>query len=540
LLVQHLLEGAASSCPRRTALVAGERRVTYLDLEQEANRVAHTLSEAGVGRGDRVVILLENSVELVASIFGALKLGAVFVVLHASSKRDQLQHVLADAAPAAMVSDSRRAGAWLDVVAAAPSLRCLLWVGGEQPLLPARAPRLSLLGWQELDRRPDRPPPCPAIDLDLATLIYTSGSTGKAKGVMSTHLNMLSATTSINGYLHNTEEDVILDVLPLAFDYGLFQVFLAFQARARLVLEKGFAFPAETVSLMEKEGVTGFPGVPTVFATLLRYPALLLGRLPALRYVTNTAAALPTRHIEELQAALPGVRVFSMYGLTECKRVSFLPPEELSRRPSSVGVAIPNTEVYVAGDDGRPLPPGEVGELVIRGSHVTRGYWGAPELTAQRFRPGPLPGETVLHSGDLFKTDEEGFLYFVARKDDVIKSRGEKVSPREVEDAACQLEGVAEAAAVGVADELLGEAILLTVVPREGSDLSEHSIRAHCARTLEDFKMPRYVVLADELPRTENGKVDRLQLKADFSVRGDPLPGPPGKGQGVVSVEARA
>jgi long-chain acyl-CoA synthetase len=529
LLVHHLLEGAARSRPTHTALVAGERRLTYLELEQEANRVAHALGEAGVERGDRVVVLLENSVELVASIFGALKLGAVFVVLHASSKRDQLEHVLSDAAPAAMVTDNRRAAAWLDVIAAAPSLRCLLRVGREEPPpLSAGGPRpLSVLGWQELGRRSDRPPPCPAIDVDLATLIYTSGSTGKAKGVMSTHLNVLSATTSINGYLQNTEEDVILDVLPLAFDYGLFQVFLTFQARARLVVEPGFAFPAQTVSVMEREGVTGFPGVPTVFAMLLRYPELLRRRLPALRYVTNTAAALPTRHIEELQAALPGVRVFSMYGLTECKRVSFLPPEELSRRPSSVGIAIPNTEVYVAGDDGRPLPPGEVGELVIRGSHVTRGYWKAPELTARRFRPGPLPGEVLLYSGDLFKTDDEGFLYFVARKDDVIKSRGEKVSPREVEDAVCQLEAVAEAAAVGVADELLGESILLTVVLRNGSSLSEHSIRAHCARTLEDFKMPRYVVRADELPRTENGKVDRLRLKADFGA-------PP-----RVSVEAR-
>jgi long-chain acyl-CoA synthetase len=518
LLVQHLLETAAGSRPRHTALVAGERRVTYLELEQEANRVAHALGEAGVRRGDRVVILLENSVELVAAIFGVLKLGAVFVVLHASTKRDQLEHVLSDAAPAALVTDGRRAGPGLDLIAAAPSLRCLLWAGGEEPPLSAGAvPPLSVLGWQELGRRPDRPPPCSAIDLDLATLIYTSGSTGKAKGVMSTHLNVLSATTSINGYLQNTGADVILDVLPLAFDYGLFQVFLAFQARARLVLETGFAFPAQTVSVMEREGVTGFPGVPTVFAMLLRYPELLRRRLPALRYLTNTAAALPTRHIEELRAAFPGVRVFSMYGLTECKRVSFLPPEELSRRPSSVGVAIPNTEVYVAGDDGRPVPPGEVGELVIRGSHVTRGYWRAPELTARRFRPGPLPGETLLYSGDLFKTDEEGFLYFVARKDDVIKSRGEKVSPREVEDAVCQLEAVAEAAAVGVADELLGESILLTVVPRGGSDLSEHSIRAHCARTLEDFKMPRYVVVADELPRTENGKVDRLRLKAEFA-----------------------
>jgi long-chain acyl-CoA synthetase len=519
VLVQHLLEEAALARPESTALVCGDRRLSYLDLERQSNQVAHALAGAGVGRGDRVVLLLPNGVELVAAIFGVLKAGAVFVVLHASSKRDQLEHVLADAAPAALVTDSRRAVVARDLVPAAPSLRCLLYADGGAAELPARrrsGSSITALSWAGLAGFADQPLRCGAIDADLATLIYTSGSTGKAKGVMSTHLNVLSATTSINGYLQNTPDDVIIDVLPLAFDYGLFQVFLAFQAGGRLVLEQGFAFPARTVSLMEAEGVTGFPGVPTVFAMLLRFPELLRRGLPALRYLTNTAAALPTRHIQELQAAFPRARVFSMYGLTECKRVSYLPPEELRRRPSSVGVAIPNTEVYVVGEDGRRVSPGEVGELVVRGSHVTRGYWREPELTAQRFRPGPWPGETVLHSGDLFKTDEEGFLYFVARKDDVIKSRGEKVSPREIENAVCQLDEVAEAAAVGVPDELLGEAILLTVVARSGKALQEPTVHAHCARSLEDFKMPKYVVLADDLPRTENGKVDRLKLKADF------------------------
>jgi acyl-CoA synthetase (AMP-forming)/AMP-acid ligase II len=252
--------------------------------------------------------------------------------------------------------------------------------------------------------------------------------------------------------------------------------------------------------------------VPTLFALLLRYPDLLRGRLAGLRYITNTAAALPVAHIQALRAAFPQARLFSMYGLTECKRVSYLPPEQLDQRPSSVGIAIPNTEVYVVDEAGCCLLPGEVGELVVRGAHVTRGYWRAPELTAQRFRPGAIAGETVLYTGDLFRMDADGFLYFVGRKDDVIKSRGEKVSPREVENSVCHLDGVAEAAVVGIPDELLGQAILLVVAPRAGSELTEREVRAHCMRTLEDFMLPKYVQIVSELPRTANGKVDKQRL----------------------------
>jgi acyl-CoA synthetase (AMP-forming)/AMP-acid ligase II len=333
---------------------------------------------------------------------------------------------------------------------------------------------------------------------------------------MCAHANMVAATTSINTYLRNTPDDVILDVLPLAFDYGLYQILLAFQVGARVVLEKSFAYPARTIALLEREAITGLPGVPTLFALLLKYPDLLRRELPALRYITNTAAALPTSHILELRAAFPTVRLFSMYGLSECKRVSYLPPEELDRRPSSVGIAIPNTEVYIVGEDGARLPPGEVGELVVRGSHVMRGYWRAPELSAKRFRPGPLPGETILYTGDLFRMDEDGFLYFVARTDDVIKSRGEKVSPREVENAVCQLDGVAEAAVIGVPDSLLGQAILLVVAPRAGMELSERDVRAHCARVLDDFMLPKHVEIVAELPRTANGKVDKQRLSGAF------------------------
>jgi long-chain acyl-CoA synthetase len=294
---------------------------------------------------------------------------------------------------------------------------------------------------------------------------------------------------------------------------------LAFQVGARVVLEPGFAFPAHIVELLQTEQVTALPGVPTFFALLLRHPELLKRPLPRLRYLTNAAAALPTRHVERLRQVFPNAQIISMYGQTEAlPRIAYLPAEQLDLRPDSVGIAIPNTEVYTIGEDGRRLAPGEIGELVVRGANVARGYWRAPELTAERFRPGPVPGETVLHTGDLFRMDEDGFLYFVARKDDMINTRGEKVSPRELENAVCRMNGVAEAAVLGVPDAVFGQAALLVVAERRGVELTERAIRAFCMRTLDDYMQPKYVDIVSELPRNENGKVDKRRIAAEFVI----------------------
>jgi long-chain acyl-CoA synthetase len=279
-----------------------------------------------------------------------------------------------------------------------------------------------------------------------------------------------------------------------------------------LVLERSFAYPAAVLKLMEKERVTGFPGVPTIFAILLQM-GLSKYDLSSLRYITNTAAALPPNHILQLRLKFPWATLYSMYGLTECKRVSDLPPEELDRRPGSVGIAMPNTEVWIVDEDGNRVGPGVVGELVVRGSHVMRGYWEKPEATAERYRPGPIPGERVLYTGDLFKMDEEGFLYFVARKDDIIKSRGEKVSPKEVENVLYGLDGVVEAAVIGVPDEILGEAIKAFVVRRDDNTLTERDVLRHCTWHLEDFMVPKYVEFRSELPKTTSGKIKKTGLR---------------------------
>jgi acyl-CoA synthetase (AMP-forming)/AMP-acid ligase II len=264
---------------------------------------------------------------------------------------------------------------------------------------------------------------------------------------------------------------------------------------------------------MVKERVTGFPGVPTVFAILLQMEDLKRYDLGSLRYLTNTAASLPVEHIQRLRNIFPQAKLYSMYGLTECKRVSYLPPEELDQRPGSVGRGMPNEEVWIVDENGSRVGPGIVGELVVRGSNVMRGYWGDPETTDRVLKQGLLPGEKVLYTGDLFKMDEEGFLYFVGRKDDMIKTRGERVSPKEVENVIYGLEGVAEAAVIPVPDDILGQAIKTLIVTRNGYPLTEKDVLKHCKKELEEFAIPKYIEFRDSLPKTSSGKIDKLTLK---------------------------
>jgi acyl-CoA synthetase (AMP-forming)/AMP-acid ligase II len=278
------------------------------------------------------------------------------------------------------------------------------------------------------------------------------------------------------------------------------------------VLEENFVFPAKALEQLARERVSVLPGIPTIFSMLLGFDALKSYDLGALRTITNTAAALPAGQIAELQAAWPKVRIFSMYGLTECKRVTYLPPEQLAIRPESVGRGMPNEEVWLVDENDCRLPNGSTGELVIRGSHVMRGYWGDATATARRLRPGSQTGETVLYSGDIFRTDAEGYLYFVARRDDIIKSRGQKVSPREIEDVLHRMNGVQDAAAIGVADAAWGQAIKAFVVPRPGVSLTERQVLLHCRQFLEDYMMPRQVVIQNELPKTDTGKIRKASL----------------------------
>ncbi len=507
-LSDFLIRAAARS-PEKVALVRGDERVTYGELDDQSNRLANALVQAGVSRGDRVLVFLENGVEAVVAFWGVLKANAVVCMVNPLTKAEKLAYLLQDSRATALISDVRLAPA---VERAAPRpghLRIVLMAGDLPPLehLPAAAWEAALAAAPP-DVRPERK----GIDIDLAAIIYTSGSTGDAKGVMLTHRNMIAASTSISAYLDIREDEVILGVLPLAFDYGLYQMIMAFQAGARLVLERSFAYPAQVLKKVVDEGVTGFPGVPTMFAILAEMRSRSEFDFSRVRYVTNTAAALPMKHIDVLKAFFPAARIYSMYGLTECKRCSYLPPEDLDRKPTSVGLAIPNTELWVVDDQGRRLGPNQVGQLVVRGATVMRGYWDKPEATADKLRPGPLPGERVLYTGDYCRFDDDGYLYFVGRMDDIIKSRGEKVPPKEVEGVLLNLPGVKEAAVVGVPDPILGQAVKAFVVLEKTSSLTDKQIRHECQSRLEAYMVPREIEFVTDLPKTPTGKIKKTDL----------------------------
>jgi long-chain acyl-CoA synthetase len=511
VLVTDFLSDSAAKSPNKTALVCGGRRLTYAQIETQANRVAHGLLAFGVRRGERIAVWMHNSVEAVIAIFAILKAGGTFTVVNSTTKPDKLAYVLENCTASGLFAPGRQGDRVADLFARVGSLRFVVLCGTGAAEAPSTGREVVAFA-DILEAHPDSRPPSSAIDVDLACLIYTSGSTGQPKGVMSTHANMVFAASSIIQYLENVPNDVVINVLPLSFDYGLYQLLMTFKFGGTLVLERSFAYPAATLRRIEEEQVTGLPGVPTLFAMLLN---LDLSRfdLSSLRYLTNTAAALPVEHIQRLREAFPWARLYSMYGLTECKRTLYLPPEELDRRPGSVGIPIPGTEAWVEDEDGRRLGPGEVGELVVRGSHVMQGYWNDPQTTAKRYRPGRYPAERLLYTGDLFKTDEDGFLYFVARKDDIIKSRGEKVAPKEIESVLYRLPQVVEATVVGVPDPVLGQAIKAYIVCDGGQPLTERDVLHHCAQHLEDFCIPKHLEFRDALPKTSSGKIDRLALR---------------------------
>jgi amino acid adenylation domain-containing protein len=493
--VERFLWDAAERFPDKTAIVCGEARPSYRELALRAAGLARELKRRGVRRGGRVVLFLQNSPEVVIGVFGVLAAGGVFCIVNPGTKADKLAYILNNARACALITEPRLAAAASEAVSRAPSVENVL-------VTPID---LS-----------DEARPQGGIALDLATIIYTSGSTGFPKGVMMTHANVVAAATSITAYLESRADDVVLCVLPMAFDYGLYQALMCAKVGATLVLEKSFTYPAVVLERLREERVTGFPLVPTLAAMLLQMKQLEPGRFPSLRYLTNTAAALPKAHVLRLCELFPGAKLYSMYGVTECKRCTYLPPEELAMRPESVGVAIPGTEAWVVDETGERAAPGTVGELVIRGAHVMQGYWENEEATQRALRPGPYPWERVLYTGDLFKADEEGYLYFVARKDDIIKTRGEKVSPREVENCLYELAGVREAAVVGVPDPILGNAIKAVVAVDPESGLGEREVIRHCAARLEEFMVPKHVEFRRELPKSENGKIARRQIAEEM------------------------
>jgi long-chain acyl-CoA synthetase len=515
MLVHHFLENSACRLSDKVALIFNGKRLTYGEINASADRLAAALAKMGIARQDRVIVFMDNSPESVISIYGILKAGAIFVILNPQIKARKLNYILKDSGASALITHLSKAQIITDAVSDLEHLKCILWVGDKSFNIPESLPKtieqhywdqeLSDSSTSKIDRIP------PGIDLDLAAIIYTSGSIGYPKGVMSAHYNMVAAIRSITQYLENIEEDVILNILPLSFDYGLYQILMAFSVGATVVLEKSFDYPHPIIERLGEEKVTGFPIVPTIAAILLRMKNLGRFDFSCLRYISNTGARLPVAHIRKFQALFPHVKIYSMYGLTECKRVSYLPPDSIDKKPESVGIPMPNVEVFIVDEKGKELRQGMIGELVVRGSNVMQGYWNDPAGTASTFRPGRYRDEALLYTGDFFWRDEEGFLYFVGRKDDLIKTRGERVSPAEIENTLAGMEGIAEVAVIGVPDEVLGSALKAFVVTND-SDVTEQGVLRYCKENLEFYMVPKFVELKNSLPKLDTGKIDKKIL----------------------------
>lgn len=514
-LLHELILEQAERRPDAAAIIHRQTALNYAELAELTQNTARGLLALGLNRAERVAMYLPKRPEAVAALFGAALAGGVFVPINPLLKPEQVAYILRDGNVRVLVTARDRAGLLEPLLADCPDLHSLILVDEDAP--PAASPRhWRTLGWSSLLAMEDTRPPARCIDSDMAAILYTSGSTGKPKGVVLSHRNMLAGAYSVAEYLDNRPEDRLLAVLPFSFDYGLSQLTTAFVAGARAVL-MDYLLPRDVVATVAREGITGLAAVPPMWVQLamLEWPTTAAD---CLRYLTNSGGAMPRATLAALRRALPKTTPFLMYGLTEAFRSTYLPPAELERRPDSIGKAIPNAEILVVREDGTPCAPGEPGELVHRGALVGLGYWNDPAKTAERYRPAPgqHPGlpipELAVWSGDTVRMDEEGFLYFIGRKDDMIKTSGYRVSPTEIEEVLYSSGQAAEAAALGVPHPALGQAVVAVIKPLRET-FSESALITYCKQHLPNFMVPLQIIArAADLPRNPNGKIDRKSL----------------------------
>lgn len=503
--------------PQKAAAVVGSAQYSYEELYQQSQAIAAYLQSRGLQRGDRVAIFMENAWAILPSLYGVLYAGGVFLVVNHLTKTHKLEYILRDSGARFLLSDAAVAKQFLPAALAVDSLQEIIYAGKElaDTGLPQGDTKPLVCLQQVLESGLHRQTPVvsKAINKDLAALIYTSGSTGDPKGVMMTHANMVFTSDSLIEYLRLDGDAKIICFLPLAFDYGLYQILMSVRLGACLVISKSFAFPSVVFNEILDNQASVFPGVPTVYSTLIGLHQKSPLCFPSITRVTNTAAALPPEYVPLLKEIFPNALIYKMYGLTECKRVSYLEPEDAERYPNSVGKAIPGTEVFLLDENRQPVPANRLGTLYVRGAHVMQGYWNKPAETQKMLVTDLYPNENVLCAQDQFVMDEKGYLYFRGRVDDIIKSRGEKVSPVEVENVLYSFPGIREAAVIGVPDEIEGEAIKAFVALDADVSADPRKIRQHCIANLENFMVPREVVIVDSLPKTDSNKISKKELR---------------------------
>lgn len=517
-LLHDLVAASAARRAEYPALTYRAGALNYGEFAQKCGRFASGLMALDLERGGRVAVYLDKCPEAAIACFGTSAAGGAFVPINPILKAAQVAHILRDSGAHILVTSFDR----LEALSLAPlgeiSLRHIVVVGAKREF--CRLERLEQHNWVDVLSAPACPAPR-VIDSDIAAILYTSGSTGRPKGVVLSHRNLVVGAKSVSQYLENRADDVLLAALPLSFDAGFSQLTTAFYVGARVVL-LNYLMPRDVVEAIQRERVTGLTAVPPLWIQLsrLHWPSEVAEHL---RYIANTGGRMPLQTLARLREALPKTRPFLMYGLTEAFRATYLPPEEVDRRPDSIGKAIPNAEVLVLREDGSECSPNEPGELVQRGALVGMGYWNDPEKTAERYRPLPagvggrarelaIP-ELAVFSGDTVSRDEEGYLYFIGRRDEMIKTSGYRVSPGEVEEILYATGMVSECAAFGVEHDSLGQCIIAIVTPPDTGFVKVQDLIAECRIRMPAYMVPSRVVVRDgPLPRNANGKIDRKSL----------------------------
>jgi acyl-CoA ligase (AMP-forming) (exosortase A-associated) len=517
-LLHELVLSAAMRGGDRAALTTGVQTLSYAELAQLCGHVGSGLATFGLARGERVAIYLDKRPEFVAAAFGTTAAGGTFVPLNPLLKPEQVGYILRDCNVRVLITSAERLPLLEGTLAGCHDLRQVIITGSVAP--PPHFEGISTHHWQELLDAP----PCAGsrvIDSDMAAILYTSGSTGRPKGVVLSHRNLVAGAQSVAQYLDNQQDDALLAALPLSFDAGFSQLTTAFLAGARVVL-LNYLLPRDVLKAVSRERITGLTAVPPLWIQLaqLDWPE---GTDEHLRYFATTGGRMPLDTLRTLRSKLPRTRPFLMYGLTEAFRATYLPPEQADIRPNSIGKAIPNAEVLVLREDGSECAPHEPGELVQRGPLVAMGYWNDAEKTAERFRPLPpymncrsnglvLP-EIAVFSGDTVRRDEEGYFYFIGRRDEMIKTSGYRVSPTEIEEVLYATRMVGECVAFGMPDSRLGQVIHVVVTPADDEGVDCEALLAECRTRMPAYMVPACVeVRKGPLPRNPNGKIDRKAL----------------------------
>lgn len=513
-LLGEALEFSFLRNPEKIAAYCKGKAFTYKELQKSAERLAIHLVASGIKKGDRIAIFMNNSYESMISVYGITFAGGVFLVINPQTKTDKLNYILNDCGAKIVITEQPLMD---ELSLSLMGLKEIQQVICVNSVSIENVNQYSILDFNKIITNTGIQAEMPRIiPNDLAALIYTSGSTGFPKGVMMTHQSMVFTSWSLIEYLRMTAEERILLVLPLAFDYGLYQLIMAITIGGTIIIEQSFNFPPAIFRQIELLKPTIFPGVPSIYAMMITMHKKTGITFDCIKKITNTAAMLPVEFINDLKQIFPNALIFKMYGLTECKRVCYLEPELIDQRPGSVGKAIPGTEVFLLSPEGERVELGGKGILHVRGPHVMAGYWNNDKLSNEMLKPGIIPGERILCAHDLFRMDEDGFLYFLGRNDDIIKTRGEKVSPVEVENVIYKIQGIKEVAVVGIADVILGESIVAFVTTYDPSLLNEKTIKQECNSKLEAFMVPQQIIFVPEMPKSTNGKIDKKELKKNL------------------------